>query len=388
MRRRGKLLLSIAALTVGLVAILLTWNRASDHGLGPSVPIFQGKTIEAWADLGIAAAMAHPQDLPNALLASNAIHQIGAPAIGWIGAMIPKHTDLTMQLGSRILLPDAIKDPIADGAIQDVRRALFVLYALDGATTPYVCEVPTNWVLTPSYAAGVVGTAALPVVIPALTNGTSVEIKDRLLTSIVHWGSDARRAGPLLWERWEQNTMPTDRNLWLLALSATGYRADELAGRLMAKLTNTPANPPEREATLSQLAVMGRPGSEALLSLLHHPDRTLQQQAFCALFQRRRTESKRAVIPTIGGSSGNRWASSLSDDVPESSWSTLAHSAVAIRVRAAELAMERRFHPERFATNEPVDIVSILQDFRRDPDPAVSRIAANALDGAVFFPGR
>jgi hypothetical protein len=271
MKRHRKRLLSIAALTLGLVAFLLIWNRE---------PRYQGKTISEWADIGLKATDSVPWDEPNVLLASNAIHQIGASGLPRMQSRIPKPTDLRLKLMTDLHRFPKLRAIVEPEYIRRIDRLSFSLYSLGEKSIPLVSEVSTNEVLGPGYFVKVIGPPALPALIPTLTNSPPNFQADLALRLIVEeWGHKAVAAGPTLWRQMELNQIPSDEGAWLEALAATGYRAEELAHRLLTRLqTNSePANVSERE--IAALVRTRKWGAEALVSLLDHPTPQVRQYA-------------------------------------------------------------------------------------------------------------
>jgi hypothetical protein len=162
MTRRRKLLLFIAALALGLMALLLIRNRE---------PRYQGRTISEWADLGLKATDSVPWDEPNVLMASNAIHQIGAESFPWLRSQFPRTNDFRSKI-SPILdrLPAVWSAGSASSQNLGGDRLSFSLYALGESALPLVPELSTLDYFYPGYFFSRIGPPALPALIPMLTN--------------------------------------------------------------------------------------------------------------------------------------------------------------------------------------------------------------------------
>jgi hypothetical protein len=382
MTRRRKQLLSLAALALGLVAFLLIWNRE---------PSYQGRTISEWADIGIEATDTVPRDEPNILVASNAIHQIGASGLPWIRSMIPNRTDLRFKLMVNFPRFSQVGNMVEPGYVRKIDRLSFYLYALGEKSLPLVSEISTNGVLIiPGYFVDSIGPPALPALIQILTNRPPNTQTDLAIELVTEWGSQAVAAGPTLWHQMELNQIPSDESAWLEALAATGYRAEELAQLLLTRLrTNSePTNVSERE--IAALVRTRKWGAEALVSLLDHPSPQIRQCAISWLFGDRgwcaEYEMRRPLLDRTMGPAPVRRL--VSPDFGVSAWKALSEAPVSTRLRAVELTVE--IDACRGPTNpfKAFDHQDVLSRLSKDPDPQVAHAAANALDGFRLLKGR
>ena len=384
MRRRGKLLLSIAALTIGMVAILLIWNRE---------PRYQGRTISEWADLGLKATDSVPWDEPNVILASNAIHQIGAESFPWLRSNYPRKSGFRARLMSLLQSISAARSVAASSSALRSERLSFSLYSLGESALPLVPELADVDYFYPGYFITDIGPRALPALIPMLTNSAPNADAILALVQVRRWGEKAAAAGPTLWLAVQVGQIPTNESSWLNALAATGYRREELAHLLLTRMQTPTRTPDENASDIFTLSLIPSAGPAALFSLLNHSSRQIQQgsmESLCHLWGRSVPPPDFAELPRFRVS-----RRVFGDDTPrskvadESTRTALRAAPISTRLRAVELMSElyatwldanpeHSFHPA----------LEVLTTLAEDPDPQVSQAAANALAGFRLPKGR
>jgi hypothetical protein len=209
-----------------------------------------------------------PWDEPNVLLASNAIHQIGTQSFGWMRGSFPKKDGLELKfyewLGKNapesLDLQDHIKLPL----IHRVERVGFAAYSLGDIFVPLVGEFSTSNFPLPHYIVSSIGPKALPSLIPFLTRSPPDQQTDLALGLIRLWGTNAFDAGPNLWNMAKTNQSLLHESRWLMALASTGYRSEELAKILVARIRSETTTPDYSKLEIWALARVPEWGGSGL----------------------------------------------------------------------------------------------------------------------------
>ncbi len=293
MTRRRKLLLSIAALALGLVALLLIRNRE---------PRYQGRTISEWADIGLKATDSVPWDEPNVLMASNALRRIGMPALGvrFSSDVYRKDTRLLAAcLAEKLGGPgEEIVAWLKARAHQDadalLDRSAFIAYSLATDTNVFLPRLlDDEWLNATVVTAALDGSLAPKLVDVFLSQTNPAGNNARMV--LTYMGSKAASADPIL-----RPFVGTSRGHpnWEAAIrivAQVGHRQEDTANMVLTD-AELPAN-----KKLEILALMGEQGTRATAGFLTDTNPAVRGQALLhLLLQTERLQSwERACKPTF-----------------------------------------------------------------------------------------
>ena len=376
MAKKRKITLSVISL---IAVIFIGWWFVNSRE-----PSYNGRSLSEWADMGLKATDTTPWDIPNLLLASNAIHQIGTNSFPWLRHSIPNRGSSQIRflewLDKIAVFPDQLVDSLVKPLIHKTERTGFAAYSLGEVCLPLVAEFSADSNLFPQHFVESVGSRALPALIPMLTNRVPDIQTDFALRFVRLWRTNAIAAGPYLWSIMESNYGSTNEIKWLQALAGTGYRSEELSKMLIARIRSDAKPPDYAKQQIVALARIPRLWAPSLVSLFDHPEPFVQRRALLCLFgEYLWRETELPPVFRFQFSSGPLGSSSMS--LNHTASNALSGASVPIRLAAVRIAFEG--HAGSSSNGWYLDLTdtkAFISGLTNDPDKEVVREAEKALE--------
>jgi hypothetical protein len=391
MTRRRKLLLSIAALALGLVAVQLIRNREPRH---------QGRTISEWADIGLKATDTVPWDMPNVLLASNAFRRIGAPALEVRFFMTNYQSGFGMkaaQWASKMGTPgEAVAGWLEDSAAREwdalYDRSSFIAYSLAADTNLHLPRLLSDEYLNTSGVAAALDESHAPMLANILlteTNQTGVNARMVLF----FMGDKASSADPIL-----RPFVAKYRNHpnWKSAVRILARGDQQPEDTVQLILGDSALTATEK---LDVLALMDGIGIRATVGFLSDTNavvrgRALLQMILHAEHLHSLDQTSQPVFRLSQGGGtppplvfAANWfpptelMDALDVDGPGSKLAAINVATELARLSAKPRESAALRYRDIDATYWRPAIRVFIEALAKDPDPRVSQAAANALDG-------
>lgn len=376
MAKKRKIILSVVSL---IAAIVIGWWFISSRE-----PSYNGRSLSEWADIGLKATDTAPWDIPNVLLASNAIHQIGTNSFPWIRrSMLNKGSNqvrVLVWLQEISMVPDEFQRMVAAPLIHRMEQIRFVVFSVGEIGLPLFPEFSGNTIPSQEDFVVSIGSRALPALIPMLTNGTPGSQTDLARRLIGFWRTNAIAAGPYLWSIRESNYGSTNESTWLQALAGTGYRSEELSKMLVARIRSDAKPPDYAKQQIVALARIPRLWAPSLVSLLDHPEPAVQQHVLLSLFGKYAgRETEFLPIFRLQISDGPLGSSSMS--LNHSASNALREASVPIRLAAVRIGLESYAGSSSNGWYLSLtDTKVFISGLTNDPDKQVVRGADKALE--------
>ena len=237
---RRRLVALIALMLAGLVAWVWQSHRQ---------PSFEGRTLGEWCDLGIASVADDNES--SALLASNAVWQIGDRAVPWLvdwatvgqpqwESWLDEKADSRFKtLDNWIYGRDKARD-------RDRERAGFLADTLRERAGPAIPElINPKWFkdldvfIASQETIYRIGAGGIPYLAFALTNASS-EYRSNARHLLDGWGSEAESAGAMIWPQLDPNDESEEQDELLATLAAIRHRPAETVAAIRSRIQRYP----------------------------------------------------------------------------------------------------------------------------------------------------